>query len=354
MDASTLNYFFPISLSKDDIPANIIGPIYLCIYTINTNSIHPFIQYLLYYNSSKKGQSQFILPFIKNKRGLSSFALKEVNKIFSEWTEKPIYQGYKKYGDNYYLFFEKPSEKHMILYKSQQSAWWWTMVSEIIDIKKIINLSISSLVSEFFIHHRDLLFLYDSNNNIYESPTVGYHGCHRKMVAFITIFGIYKSSPFASLGPYYYFTTYNRAYRYAIWSSDGKPLKINNEVVTTNEYGKYTEGGLVRFALFLGNTKLFMNRENDAEDNSQISQDKKNDAWIGPTLKIRDTDGKWAKKYNSAVVGRQEIIIEGKRRMLHPLMVTRDYNQQEPLSYHYIETTNAPEKISRDFVGDIV
>ena len=49
------------------------------------------------------------------------------------------------------------------------------------------------------------------------------------------------------------------------------PMTVDGETVTVNESGKYKKGGIVRFAIFPGNTKVFLNRPNDPEDRSIIT-----------------------------------------------------------------------------------
>ena len=54
------------------------------------------------------------------------------------------------------------------------------------------------------------------------------------------------------------------------------------------------------------------------------------------TLRISDYDGIWTKNYNSVYLGKLEL---DDGTFLHdtPIIALKDYQQQEPLSYHYID-----------------
>jgi hypothetical protein len=53
------------------------------------------------------------------------------------------------------------------------------------------------------------------------------------------------------------------------------------------------------------------------------------------TMRITDYDGKWSYNYDSAHIG-VIILDDGKLLKINNQIVVKDYNQQIPLSYHYI------------------
>ena len=68
-----------------------------------------------------------------------------------------------------------------------------------------------------------------------------------------------------------------------------------------------------------------MNRPNDPEDSSKLTQDKKNsDEWISSTARLRDVDGRWTQNYNSVYQGIM-LLKNGKRNQRGPHWVLRDY-----------------------------
>ena len=98
--------------------------------------------------------------------------------------------------------------------------------------------------------------------------------------------------------------------------------------------------GIVRFALFVGNTKYINNFPNDDIDISDVKQQRLNDDDLDRkyeqlTLRISDHDGKWTETADSCYLGNL-ILDNGKKVKYTPLIVLKDYNQHVPLSYHYI------------------
>jgi len=52
------------------------------------------------------------------------------------------------------------------------------------------------------------------------------------------------------------------------------------------------------------------------------------------TMRISDHDGKWAETYDSAYLGYTEL--DNGSILKKPIIVLKEYNQQIPLSYHYV------------------
>ena len=69
------------------------------------------------------------------------------------------------------------------------------------------------------------------------------------------------------------------------------------------------------------------------------------------TLQMRDTAGTWSYSFDSIVQGRHTIIRkDGSEFTLSPQMVVKDYAQQFPLSYHYVDTN---QDINKDDLNSI-
>ena len=324
--------------------------VFLCIYNIDTTSVLPFIKFLLY-----KNKDELFLPYFKysNKENILTQSDEKIKLIFSEWKNMPNYKGYISYDDKIYLIYEKPYEKTNVLFKKRHDKWWWCLSSELVDSRKVMNFPIQKNTSRFFFHNNKLLYLYDKHNQPYENPIPGYHGSYYKMTNFITVFGLNKASPTSALGPYYYFASYKKALSFAIWTPNRKPLEIDGKLITIDDEGKYEKAGIVRFALFTGKMKVFMNNEKDKDDKSHTTNRlKKEDSYVKQTLKLRDVNGKWATDYNSAFIGIHKINLEEKSVLTQPYMVLKNYNQQIPISYHYIDTKdkNIKKKLSDESV----
>ena len=219
------------------------------------------------------------------------------------------------------------------------------MSAEIVNHRKMLSFPIRDDVCDFFLENSEFLFLRDEYDILYETPSVGYYGSYYKNIAMTSVFGLRREGPTASFGPYYYFGYYERAMRDAIWSSSGKPMEVDGELITIDEDGRYDKGGLVRFALFMGKTNVMMSRDTDAEDQSKVSQElAHNNVFVEETMKIRDVDANWVSGFNSVRHGKHMVKIDGREpRVLLPQIVVKDYNQQVPLSYYYVNTDQEPE-----------
>ena len=91
------------------------------------------------------------------------------------------------------------------------------------------------------------------------------------------------------LDRYYYFTDFKRAIRSGAWSSNYEKSIIFNKSIT-DENGKYIQGGIVRFALFLGNNRVILDRKQDDVNNyiKLITEDDKLSDNQKKELKIKE------------------------------------------------------------------
>ena len=188
------------------------------------------------------------------------------------------------------------------------------ILDEIINQKNICNIEICKEVIDFFIKNNEFCFLVDENNVNYEIPIVGYVSKEKSKTNFTYVFGESARDKNSLLGSYFYFTDFDNA------------LKNTGE-------------SIIRFALFLGNTKYIQNLKNDTIDSSEIKSQRlqdnnldKNTEYL--TIRISDHDGKWSHSYDSAYVG--YIILDNETELKNtPIFVLKTYEQQIPLSYHY-------------------
>ena len=332
------NYFYKIKdVTNSSLPPiNSKKRIHICIYNIiNNNRVSPFILFLLYQYDI------FKFPNFKTDEKIIDTAESVLNNIYENFTIKPTYTSYKEGKNNIYLFYEI-KEKYKLIQLNKVSKWWWCTISEIVDYNAIMNFDIDRTVWNIFIKEPLLGILFDKNNKKYISGRSLYYGGYENYIAFIAALGLPKEKPDSNLGPYYYFYNYYGAGRRAIWSQTRKEEIYNNEVITRNEYGVHKKGGLVRFIIFANNPKYFLNRADDEEDNSSISQElAKENKFIKESLKIRDVDAKWAVSHDMAYIGTTYIDIPGvkyKPRRLIAQWVVRDFYQYFPLSFHYVNT----------------
>ena len=118
---------------------------------------------------------------------------------------------------------------------------------------------------------------------------------------------------------------------------------------TLHENGiNYDKGGIVRFMVFTGKTKVYLNKPTDRVDNSPITVRKRyTDQHIELRTRLRDVSGRWTKDYNSIYEGVVKLS-DGSFNQHRPLWVFKDYSQQVPLSYHFLTIKKTIKKDNTD------
>jgi len=326
--------------------------IHLCIYRINDSALFPFLEYFLYKwpKSSEPTSDMLMFPYKKFKGDTS--VLNFANKFSKDLLKKSIVSdGYLSDKKNIYIFYNVGAVKNIVEELSRKNNWWWTLISEITNFKKVLNFPIYSSVTSLFLKYPLLNYLFDGSGKVIEIPTVAFHGTYYKLVPFVTSYGIKASSLNAMMGPYYYFGTFRKVVRYAGWTSTYKPRYINGELITDDD-GRYinTEdpehgnaGGIVRFALFLGKMKAFLNHPTDRDDmndklKARIEKNPYNRAYEMRIVKMHDHAGLWTKDFDSVYVGRAKLSNE-KLFMTNPEFVVKTFDQQIVLSTHMLDKT---------------
>jgi hypothetical protein len=306
-----------------------IKKIYICGYRVNNNELYPFLDFLLKNDFESK---QLGFPFVEpSEVSLDNISkiIKNMNSIFYNITRdnKYEYKGLYYYKNNIYLFFDFTNCKLVINNTHKNSIIWSVLLDEIINKRHVCNIKIDLNVIDFFNENIDFALLKDENEKIYEIPSVVYVGKEVSKINFTYIFGVSKPDSNLLFGSYYYFTDFKNAIKQAGWS------EIKND--------KNIKGGIVRFALFTGSTKVILNKMSDSIDESKIkshliSTKNPNNLYENLILRITDYDGKWAKKYDSIYVGEIELD-NGEKMKNTPIYVVKNYEQHIPISYHFID-----------------
>ena len=340
LEKKKIHYNAVDKLTSD--PAILKSIIYdICIYSIKFHDNKPFIQFYLYNNKDS-------VDWITSK----NFHQQTVNGLKTELNKKLKteieFRGAFINEDRHQLWFEDMSDILKPINAKYNDSYICCLVSEILNVKKYLNIDIADAVRFFFLDNPDFIYLYNEENQPYEIPEVGFYGNYYKKIGIVAAIGHMRETPEASLGSYYYFGSYKRAIRYSIRSSKLKPMKIDNEFITIDENGTYTRGGLVRFALFLGKTTVMLNRKTDKEDDSKISKTlAKKNPFLKASLKFRDSYGKWSENHDSVSVGYnvlKYIPFHSKSKKTQTIklenqVVCKSFEQQLPLSYYYVDTS---------------
>ena len=90
----------------------------------------------------------------------------------------------------------------------------------------------------------------------------------------------------------------------------------------------------------------------DAQDNSLTKQMRLKDETIDRnreilTMRITDYDGRWGKEYNSIYLGKVELD-DGSFLEDAPILAVKEYHQQVPLSYHFIDASKLGAKYNEN------
>jgi hypothetical protein len=244
------------------------------------------------------------------------------------------------------------SNQPTITHGTYKATWWWALAAEILNYKYILDIAINAAATTFLSRHYKLCLLYDSAGHVYETPEVGYYGNYYKKIAAVASLGLSRQSQNASFGPYYYFSTFIHALRNAVRTITSQPFKIGDTFITVDDKGRYEKGGLVRFALFVGKTKMLMGRPVDPVDDSPISQRLAAEReFVKAMLKLRDSGAKWTTDYNSVRIGSHAIKLPDKPVIItQPMVALKTYEQQVPLEYYYVDTSQVREDVANAII----
>ena len=344
--------------SIDDILCSNIT-IKITAYEIKNNTKYPYLKYLLYKDELSEALFFPVLPTTyqnvnsENVIKLSKLMLFNLLSLteYSDFDKNICFKGFYLNGRDVHIVFDLTDCKLQIYDVYRENQMWFTLLDEIVNHKNMCNFFIDSSVTNFFINNDDFIFLKNENGDNYELPVVGYigmNGINYNKVSFMYTFGNSTKDKTAILGPYFYFTDYKNSIRQGGWSETGKPVKKDDDLITDNEYGRYKKGSILRFGLFLGKMKIVENLPNDETDNSYTKKERLEDTDLDKnmeilTTRISDHDGKWAEKYDSAFLGKIELDNGECLKNTH-IYVLKEYEQQIPSSYHFIDKKYLKEK----------
>jgi hypothetical protein len=262
------------------------------------------------------------------------------------------FKGLYVYENKVYAFVDLTKVEINTTLVNRNSLYWFSLIDEIVNKNKVCDIPISDEVSDFFMNNNEFIFFKNSKEEQIEIPSVVYTGTSEKSLHFTFTFGNTPSDNNAILSSGFYFTNYANAFRQGGWSLDYNP--DNDDAV------KYTKGGIIRYALFLGNNLVKMNYPNDHVDESEIKKAKlinsenaekteNNDDYVYEkmTLRISDHDGLWKQNYDSVYLGKMELD-NGEYLRDAPLYVVKDYYNHTPLSYHYINKRTLGSKFDEN------
>jgi len=296
--------------------------IFVCIYRLKTvESINPlhYIEYLLYkYSENSKKipielRNSLIFPFeISNgKETYLNIADKLFNTITGGIYGKIKTQGFLENGNDIFFFYQAIENKHIeiIQYRNSENQIWWALIDEICNHKKLINFPIRERVYSLFYNNATLIYLRNINNKHIEIPVVGYIGAYYKFVPTIAL----QISFSSKINNERMFGSFLYAVRKGGWTDNFKPQSIDG-VEIADKNGKYTKGGIIRFAVFLNTTDVVGVTNRDLEKYIKNPED-------------------WKKNFQSLFYGK----LNGKIHSNNSHFEISTFAQQTPLTFHYLD-----------------
>ena len=269
---------------------------------------------------------------------------------------------------NMFVFVDfTPLHIKTVTLSRKTSPYWFCLPDEIMNLKHVCNIKVNTKVTHFFLHHPSLLFLYknqkkdkekekekekekteaeaeaekekiekeadadaEEDDEIpLETPQVLYAGSHEKNVFFQHMFGkLLQTNP--RFGRVFSFTDFKHAIRDGGWSSNYEPEYKYRKLITDEKTaGKYKKGGILRFAVFLGNSLFLAPEDSEEYLDSFVS-----------CLEI------WKPELETAAAAAEptETNLCYSSIMQVPNVWLKDYKLQIALTYHFID---------KDSLGDV-
>jgi len=262
----------------------------------------PFLEYLLYKypKSTDKVSNLCVFPFVKYKNGEILDICKKMIKTLFDKIYSPL--GYIQNQDGIFLFYNIEFISILVRSKTltKKPHYVWGLIDEICNHKKYITFPIHKSVTELFLKNPKLIYLKNKNKMCIEVPTVAFVGESHELLNYIATLGI-KSSTVRRFGPYYYFGDFKSQIRRGGWTSNYEKRHIFNKSIT-DENGKYLQGGLVRFAIFLGNYRVVLDRKSDPMTPYVEAYDNVKQPSKKLLAQIRKGKGNWTKTYDALVI----------------------------------------------------
>jgi hypothetical protein len=289
----------------------------------------PYLQYLLYKYpaTNKRLGNLLVFPFIDVKTNIN--AKTAANKLLHSVIKIKITPtGFLQNNNTVFVFYNLSSVDEYSTIPRAEQQWlklikesnnlWWVLIDEICNHRKSLNFPIHKSVTSLFYQNPILIYLKQKTKNI-DIPIVGYYGNYYKFLPIIASLGQKPTTwPNLEFGPYFYFTSYTGAFRYAGWTANYRQRKAHNKEIADKD-GKISKGGIIRFALFMEKTQVLLDMKT-----SKIAK------------YMNNPNNEWTKHFNSLYLGRVPRI-NGSVWHMNPRYVVKTFDQQLPLSLHLVD-----------------
>ena len=277
-----------------------------------------------------------IFPFDTVKKNPFSTANNLVKKIVNVDTN---FKGFLSLNNNHFFFYQLVQQVNPIKLIKRSQQLWWAIIDEICNKKKLLSFPIADICSTIFFKFPKLIYLKDANKENIEIPISTFYGGPAEIIPFAASVGI-RANASTRFGSYYYTKSYSGVMRNALFTSNYKERNIFSKIISNKE-GKHFQGAIIRIATFIGNDRNVLYRETDPfyhfikQDDETVTD--KNNIEINKKNK-----GKWAKKYDSLVIGKIKLKNFSGYFNKDPFYVIKSQKQLISLSYHLIDMKSTP------------
>ena len=368
---SNYSYFIETLLTKNIGTADILknnanmygqGILHILCYHVTKNSKYPFIQFLLeklpYCNDII--QEKLVLPILTipnaNENTIldDDYSIAIINKIKGLLPALGC-DGSKLTCDSFKGLLSDQNERIYALVDisavdifrisiTRNTPIWFALPTEIMNVKSICNIPIDDDVNELFLNMPELSILrkFDIENvfpvgDVFPLPDAIYNGSYLRQTEFRSVFGTSKQKIYSSCDEYYYyFRLFEDAIKEGGWLREGghKLIDLNNKNIThsvsgtklvDNEYGRYIQGGINRYAFFPGNYMLHTECSN--------------------MFSLTDPEVSTKLERNDCIVIHY---MENTLDNLLPDILVREYGLAFPISYHMLNKSILGDKYEID------
>jgi hypothetical protein len=364
---SNYSYFIETLLTKNIGAADILknnanmygqGMLHILCYHVTKNSKYPFIQFLLeklpYCNDIV--QEKLVLPMItiSNTNVDDDYSIAIINKIKgllpvlgcdgSKLTCDSVKGLLSDQNERIYALVDISAVDIFRISITRNTPIWFALPTEIMNVRSICHIPIDDDVSELFLNMPELGVLrkLDIENvfpvgDAFPLPDAIYNGSYLRQTEFRSVFGTSKEVVYSSCGEYYYyFRLFEDAVKEGGWLREGghKLIDLNNKNITQNvsgtklidnEYGRYIQGGINRYAFFPGNYILHTECSN--------------------MFSLTDEEVSAKLERNDCIVIHY---MENTLDNLLPDILVREYGLAFPISYHMLNKSILGDKYEID------
>tara|TARA_B100001093_G_scaffold520311_1_gene614549 strand:- start:3961 stop:4656 length:696 start_codon:yes stop_codon:yes gene_type:complete len=159
-----MNYLNNLDEKIQNIKPSSSSTFFICPYNYVYNTQYPFIVYLLYKQIiQNKPMLSFLYIHFKEKLNKTIMDIKQLVNIFLDDTFE--FKGFKKSGNDFYLFYECCQEYTIKKYNENDNIYWTTMY-EIIHYQKCLHIPIHYSCFSFFCSNPDTIHITNEDNDI--------------------------------------------------------------------------------------------------------------------------------------------------------------------------------------------